>query len=248
MTTNEEISRAVLDAIQRDIDDHGKAEIRQAELDAIRTLAARDGVAEKPIERDELMDRTYIPLPGGWEVQTKGKGSTFRICAPQGERLPIPDSPYLHETLERMAREVHAACAAHPAQPAGKVRVTEAMVEAAGLDAADLRDLAGALTVVGVSPFMAGERVTKEQAEYTMELCRSVTAQASVVLNSIAGAVIHQPITTGVEVEKLARWLFWNDHGGLNDGPHWDDCEQTRNYYRELAGGALAAARQEDEK
>lgn len=62
-----------------------------------------------PIERDERMDRTYIPMPGGWEIQTKGKGSTFRICDPQGERLPIPESPYLHETLERMAREVHAA-------------------------------------------------------------------------------------------------------------------------------------------
>lgn len=83
--------------------------------------AVRDevaGVAVAPIERDENMDRTYIPLPGGWEVQTKGHGSTFRICDPKGERLAIPDSPYLHETLERMAREVHAACSTHPAQPA----------------------------------------------------------------------------------------------------------------------------------
>ena len=62
-----------------------------------------------PIERDEQMDRTYIPLPGGWEIQTKGKGSTFRICDPNGDRLPVPDEPYLFETLERMAREVHAA-------------------------------------------------------------------------------------------------------------------------------------------
>jgi len=63
-----------------------------------------------PIERDEGYDRTYIPLPGGWEVQTKGKGSTFRICdTKSGDRLAIPPSPYLHETLERMAREIHAA-------------------------------------------------------------------------------------------------------------------------------------------
>lgn len=67
-----------------------------------------------PVERDESCDRTYIPLPGGWEVQTKGKGSTFRICDPSGSRLPIPDSPYLHETLERMAREIHTAVAAAP--------------------------------------------------------------------------------------------------------------------------------------
>ena len=60
------------------------------------------------IERDESMDRTYIPVAPGWEVQTKGSGSTFRIAEPDGSRLPIPDSPYLHETLERMARAVNA--------------------------------------------------------------------------------------------------------------------------------------------
>jgi len=66
-----------------------------------------------PIERDESYDRTYIPLPGGWEVQTKGKGSTFRLVNPSGFRLPIPDLPYLHETLERMARDIHAAVSAN---------------------------------------------------------------------------------------------------------------------------------------
>lgn len=65
--------------------------------------------AVDPIARDELMARTYIPLPGGWEIQTRGNGSSFRICDPNGERLNIPPSPYLHETLERMARDIHAA-------------------------------------------------------------------------------------------------------------------------------------------
>jgi len=72
-----------------------------------------------PIDRDEDFDRMYIPLPGGWEVQTKGKGSSFRICdTKDGERLLIPPSPYLHETLERMAKEIHAACTAPASQPA----------------------------------------------------------------------------------------------------------------------------------
>lgn len=54
--------------------------------------------------------RFYIPLPGGWEVQTQGRGSSFRICdTKSGDRLLIPPSPYLHELLERMAREIHAA-------------------------------------------------------------------------------------------------------------------------------------------
>lgn len=34
----------------------------------------------EPIEHDVKYDRFYIPLPGGVEVQTKGKGSTFRIA------------------------------------------------------------------------------------------------------------------------------------------------------------------------
>jgi hypothetical protein len=76
--------------------------------------ALKEAGACGPIERDEGFDRTYIPLPAGWEVQTKGKGSTFRICEPDGHRLAIPNEPYLHETLERMAREINAACRPTP--------------------------------------------------------------------------------------------------------------------------------------
>ena len=65
-----------------------------------------------PIERDESYERDYIPLPGGWEVQTKGKGSTFRICdTKSGDRWPVLES-HLHSYLERMAHEVRAAYAA----------------------------------------------------------------------------------------------------------------------------------------
>lgn len=68
-------------------------------------------VSLRPIERDEDFDRAYIPLPAGWEVQTKGRGSSFRIANTKddNERLNIPPSPYLYELLERMAREIHAA-------------------------------------------------------------------------------------------------------------------------------------------
>jgi len=56
-----------------------------------------------PIERDEGMDRTYIPMPGGWEIQTKGKGSSFRICNTKtGKRWLIADK-YIHKALEQMA-------------------------------------------------------------------------------------------------------------------------------------------------
>jgi hypothetical protein len=65
---------------------------------------------EVKIERDEEMERDYIPLPGGWEVQTKGTGSTFRLLDKKsGERMPIPLPDRILNILERMAREIHAA-------------------------------------------------------------------------------------------------------------------------------------------
>ena len=84
---------------------------------AIRALsAAQPGAQEAipPIERDESMDRTYIPLPGGWEVQTQGKGSTFRICNTKtGDRWPVLCKD-IHAALEQMARDAHAAALAAP--------------------------------------------------------------------------------------------------------------------------------------
>lgn len=58
--------------------------------------------------------RQYIPLPGGWEIQTKGSGSTFRLCHvhtkgdPDGyDRWPVLDT-HLHAPLEQMANAAHA--------------------------------------------------------------------------------------------------------------------------------------------
>lgn len=62
-----------------------------------------------PIERDESFDRTYIPMPGGWEVQTKGKGSSFRLYdAKMDLRMPFCDQPFLFDMIERMAKATHA--------------------------------------------------------------------------------------------------------------------------------------------
>lgn len=87
----------------------------ETDYDAWRMPAApaADGAGElPPIERDEAYERDYIPLPGGWGIQTKGKGSTFRVCDTKtGERAAIPDER-LHPFIERMAREVRAAIAA----------------------------------------------------------------------------------------------------------------------------------------
>lgn len=63
-----------------------------------------------PIDTDVEYDRHYIPLPGGWEIQTKGKGSSFRLCdTKSGRRMVMTGHHFEHEELERMAREIHAA-------------------------------------------------------------------------------------------------------------------------------------------
>lgn len=87
-----------------------------------------------PVERDEAMDRTYIPMPGGWEVQTKGKGSTFRLCdTKSGDRWPVLDH-FLHEALERMAREVRSASAPAQGAPRDVVRAAVSTMLALGSD------------------------------------------------------------------------------------------------------------------
>lgn len=68
-------------------------------------VSAPMGQELPPIEYDKSADRTYIPLPGGWEIQTKGNGSTFRIAhAQQQTRWQVLEDR-LHEPLEAMARD-----------------------------------------------------------------------------------------------------------------------------------------------
>jgi hypothetical protein len=82
---------------------------RNEEIADLRAQLARQsqGVSDlRPIEYDKGMDRVYIPLPGGWEIQTKGNGSTFRIAhVPSRQRWHVLDDR-LHEPLEGLAREM----------------------------------------------------------------------------------------------------------------------------------------------
>jgi hypothetical protein len=61
----------------------------------------------KPIDYNADMDRYYIPIGAGYEVQTKGNGSTFRIWDGKDRRFAVLDK-MLHEPLEAMARALHA--------------------------------------------------------------------------------------------------------------------------------------------
>jgi len=56
------------------------------------------------IDYDADMDRFYIPVNSGYEIQTKGKGSSFRICNTKTHVRNLVFDENLHEMLEDMAR------------------------------------------------------------------------------------------------------------------------------------------------
>jgi hypothetical protein len=80
---------------------------------AIAEAAFADSLKLPPIELDEQdPSREYIHLPGGWEIQTKGRGSSYRLCDTKtGERHNIlgTDAAFVRDFVTRMAKEIHAA-------------------------------------------------------------------------------------------------------------------------------------------
>ena len=81
-----------------------------------------------PIERDEELNRTYYPLPGGWEIRTIGGiGSSFLVWDTKtGEHHLIPGHSILHDFLERMVIEVRQA---HSARIEYLVELVEELME-----------------------------------------------------------------------------------------------------------------------
>lgn len=62
----------------------------------------------KPIEYDHEMDRFYIPVNSRYEIQTKGKGSSFRIANTYTKLRSIVLNDALHPVLEDMAKATNA--------------------------------------------------------------------------------------------------------------------------------------------
>lgn len=74
---------------------------------AITVLSEPETVTLPKIDYDADMDRYYIPMSAGWEMQTKGKGSSFRLCDTKtGKRYHV-EGKWLQQALEQMAREIH---------------------------------------------------------------------------------------------------------------------------------------------
>lgn len=59
------------------------------------------------IDYDQDMDRHYITLPGGFEVQTKGRGSSFRIYSQTEDHRYLVADDHIHAPIEAMARAAH---------------------------------------------------------------------------------------------------------------------------------------------
>lgn len=90
--------------------EHGKLPpivLRDAPSELLATIIG-------PEEYEADINRHYLPLPGGWEIQTKGSGSTFRMAFIKEcevfERWAVLDR-HLHAPLEKMARDIRRAVA-----------------------------------------------------------------------------------------------------------------------------------------
>jgi hypothetical protein len=65
------------------------------------------------IDADADMDRFYIPVNSHYEVQTKGKGSSFRIANTETHERFLVTDERLHAMLEDLARVTNAELRAH---------------------------------------------------------------------------------------------------------------------------------------
>lgn len=112
MTQKDEALRMAIEAMENEDDKppipYGIRIIRA--INACKAaLSEPEQVSLPKIDYDADMDRYYIPMPAGWEMQTKGKGSSFRLCDTKtGERYHVTDT-FLQQALEQMAREMHEA-------------------------------------------------------------------------------------------------------------------------------------------
>jgi len=84
----------------------------------------------KPIERDEQMQREYIPLAGGYEWQAKGNGSTVRIVGSDGNRHPLSwNPPHVSQMLDDCMRAQHADMNANSEAVGALVEACEKVIE-----------------------------------------------------------------------------------------------------------------------
>jgi hypothetical protein len=129
MTKDEVLIRSALEKAQECNESNGYHNSWDIDLIVNAVLKEAQQEALPPIERDEEMDRTYIPIAGGWEIQTKGKGSSFRICnVKTHERMLVADE-YLQGWLTRMALDNRAAT--HPTLAREWVGLTDEEIEKA---------------------------------------------------------------------------------------------------------------------
>lgn len=122
------MSDSYIALVEKSIDERTQQyqELLRLRADLAAVTVERDALAARlapvePIESDkDDPTREYIPLPGGWEIQTKGKGSSYRLLDKKtGERHIIlaSDVPFIHAFVTRMAKEINASAQVQPVAP-----------------------------------------------------------------------------------------------------------------------------------
>jgi len=111
-----------MDTMYIDFDGNGNANFviykdggaREHTADAKKFYILKDQAMNKEtmfvdgIDYDADMDRFYIPVNSSYEIQTKGKGSSFRIANTKTHIRMLVADEHLHEMLEDMARGTNA--------------------------------------------------------------------------------------------------------------------------------------------
>lgn len=80
-----------------------------------------------PVEFDADMDRAYIPVNSRYEIQTKGKGSSFRIANTMTHERWLITDEHLHPMLTELAYGTNAELI----QAQSKIEMLEAKLDKA---------------------------------------------------------------------------------------------------------------------
>ena len=184
------------------------------------------------IDTDEQMGRHYIPVTLDWEIQTKGKGSSFRIAqrTEDGNRWIIGDS-YLHKMIEQMARDVNADSVAKDA------RIAELEVEnAQARKTAEYwkaEHLAGNARIAELEAELTEWEKLKDPINLHVNLLRGVPCKLDRIqhLLHLAGATDYDDLKAANAKMRKCLEAIAEHHDELSIYPTMPDGEPAQDQY-----------------
>jgi hypothetical protein len=180
------------------------------------------------IERDESMNRDFIPLPGGWEMQTKGVGSTLRLLDTKiGERHPLPLPDHVVAFIERMAREVHAASTSERAQGADVPDIIAGALQTSRAHAYELMEESLAARAQGAEVDLRGIDAGTLDDWNNLRSHGKVLANDQLVLVADLPTIIaraHHAVQVEKAVRRDATCEWWQDDADWETGAWSSSC------------------------